>query len=314
MEPDVRYTFIGATLVALTAVAVLAILWFTQARQHGADAKYEIVFVRQSLEGLQIGGDVTMRGIKVGQVVDYSLSPREINRVTVIIRIKQDAPVTENTVAVVARTFVTGIARINLRTLEPPGPPLKAKEGQDYPVIKEGTSMEEKIEDVASHMAESGTEAIERVNDLLDKQNRDAVRQALVNIRDLTAGLNARLDRIDQTLASVNRGVDAFGRAATNISTAVDKVSSNVEPVAKEAEASIREVGNAAKAIQVQASLLAKQLETVSQTAALDLHATSRELRVTAEVLDRTLSRYRDPRSLIFGPSPGQLGPGEKLK
>ncbi len=314
MEPDVRYTFIGATLVALAGIAVLAILWFTQAGSHGADAKYEIVFVRQSLEGLQIGGDVTMRGIKVGQVVDYSLSPREINRVSVLIRIKRDAPVTENTVAVVARTFVTGIARINLRTPEPPGPPLKAKEGQDYPVIKEGTSMEEKIEDVASRMAESGTEALERLNDLLDKQNRETVRDVLVNIRNLTAGLDARLERIDQTLASVNRGVDAFGRASTSISAAVDKVSGNVEPVAKQTEASIREVGDAAKAIQIQAALLAKQLETVSQTAALDLHATSRELRVTAEVLDRTLSRYRDPRSLIFGPSPAQLGPGEKTK
>jgi hypothetical protein len=44
------------------------------------------------------------------------------------------------------------------------------------------------------------------------------------------------------------------------------------------------------------------------------MHATSRELRVTAEVLERTLSRYRDPRAIIFGPSPAQLGPGEKAK
>ena len=81
MEPDVRYTYIGATLVALIAAAVLAILWLTQWGSHESYRSYEIIFVRQSLEGLQVGGDVTMRGIKVGQVVDYTLSSKDINRV-----------------------------------------------------------------------------------------------------------------------------------------------------------------------------------------------------------------------------------------
>jgi ABC-type transporter Mla subunit MlaD len=314
MEPDVRYTYIGATLIALVAAAILAILWLTQAGSRNASNKYEIVFVKQSLEGLQVGGDVAMRGIKVGQVVSYSLSPKEANRVTVIIGIQPDAPVAENTVAVVSRTFVTGIARINLKTPDPPGPPLKAQHGEDYPIIKEGTSMEEKIEDVAGHIAETGTQALDRLNDLLNEQNRETVKEMLVNIRNLTAGLNARLDRIDQTLTTVNRGVDSCGRASNSIAAAVDRVGSNVDPVAKQADATLRDVGDAAKTIQTQVLVLTKELESVSQSAALEMHATSRELRITAEVLDRTLSRYRDPRAIIFGPSPAELGPGEKAK
>jgi ABC-type transporter Mla subunit MlaD len=314
MEPDVRYTYIGAALIALVAAAVLAILWLTQASSRNASNKYEIVFVRQSLEGLQVGGDVAMRGIKVGQVVSYSLSPTEVNRVTVIVGVQPDAPIAENTVAVVSRTFVTGIARINLKTPVPPGAPLKAQSGEEYPIIKEGTSVEEKIEDVAGHIAETGTEALDRLNDLLNQQNRETVKEMLINIRNLTAGLNARLDRMDQTLTTVNRGVDAFGRASTSIAAAVDRVGSHVDPVAKQADATLREVGDAAKAIQAQVVVLTKELETASQTAALEMHATSRELRVTAEVLDRTLSRYRDPRAIIFGPTPAELGPGEKAK
>ena len=314
MEPDVRYTYIGAALIALVAAAILAILWLTQAGSRNASSKYQIVFVRQSLEGLQVGGDVAMRGIKVGQVLSYSLSPKEVNRVTVTVGVQPDAPVAENTVAVVSRTFVTGIARINLKTPDPPGPPLKAQPGQDYPVIKEGTSMEEKIEDVAGHIAETGTQALDRLNDLLNEQNRETVKEMLINIRNLTAGLNARLDRMDQTLTTVNRGVDAFGRASTSIAAAVDRVGGHVDPVAKQADATLRDVGDAAKAIQAQVVVLTKELETASQTAALEMHATSRELRVTAEVLDRTLSRYRDPGAIIFGPNPAQLGPGEKGK
>ena len=314
MEPDVRYTFIGVTLVALIAAAVVAIVWLTGAGSGDHYRKYEIVFVRQSLEGLQIGGDVAMRGIKIGQVVSYSLSSTDVNRVTVIIRIQRDAPVAENTVAVVNRTLVTGIARISLRTPVPAGPPLKTVDGQEYPLIKEGTSTEEQITDAASKIAESGAEALNRVNALLDKDNLETVTAVLVNLKNITAGLDARLDRIDQTLATVNRAVDQFGRASTNIASAVDRMSLDVSPLVKQTEGTMREVGDAVKAVESQTVLLAQQLRTVSETASLDLHSTARELRITAEALDRTLNRYRDPRALIFGPNPAQLGPGEKVK
>jgi phospholipid/cholesterol/gamma-HCH transport system substrate-binding protein len=314
MEPDVRYTFIGVTLIALVAAAVVAIVWLTGAGSGDHYRKYQIVFIRQSLEGLQIGGDVAMRGIKIGQVVSYSLSSTDINRVTVIIRIQRDAPVAENTVAVVNRTLVTAIARISLRTPIPAGPPLKAVGDQEYPLIKEGTSTEEQITDAASKIAESGAEALNRVNDLLDKDNREAVTAVLVNLKNITAGLDARLNRIDQTLATVNRAVDQFGRASTNIASAVDRMTLDVSPLVKQTEGTMREVGDAVKAVESQTVLLAQQLRTVSETASLDLHSTARELRSTAETLDRTLNRYRDPRALIFGPSPAQLGPGEKAK
>jgi len=314
MEPDVRYTFIGVTLIALIAAAVVAIVWLTGAGSGDHYRKYEIVFVRQSLEGLQIGGDVAMRGIKIGQVVSYSLSSTDVNRVTVIIRIQRDAPVAENTVAVVNRTLVTGIARISLRTPVPAGPPLKTVDGQEYPLIKEGTSTEEQITDAASKIAESGAEALNRVNALLDKDNLETVTAVLVNLKNITAGLDARLDRIDQTLATVNRAVDQFGRASTNIASAVDRMSLDVSPLVKQTEGTMREVGDAVKAVESQTVLLAQQLRTVSETASLDLHSTARELRITAEALDRTLNRYRDPRALIFGPNPAQLGPGEKVK
>ena len=314
MEPDVRYTFIGVTLIALVAAAVVAIVWLTGAGSGDHFRRYEIVFVRQSLEGLQVGGDVAMRGIKIGQVVSYSLSSTDINRVTVIIRIQRDAPVAENTVAVVNRTLVTGIARISLRTPVPAGPPLHAVGDQEYPVIKEGTSTEEQITDAASKIAESGAEALNRVNDLLDKNNREAVTAVLVNLKDITAGLDARLNRIDQTLATVNRAVDQFGRASTNIASAVDRMTIDVSPLVKQTEGTMREVGDSVRAVESQTVLLAQQLRTVSETASLDLHSTARELRSTAETLDRTLNRYRDPRALIFGPSPAQLGPGEKAK
>jgi phospholipid/cholesterol/gamma-HCH transport system substrate-binding protein len=45
-----------------------------------------------------------------------------------------------------------------------------------------------------------------------------------------------------------------------------------------------------------------------------ELRATTQELRASAEIVARTADRLDNPRTVIFGPSPAQLGPGEKLQ
>jgi len=314
MEPEVRYTWIGATLVALVAALVLTVVWLRQAGTTGSDVTYEIVFARQSLEGLQVGGNVNMRGIRVGQVVSYSLSRNQGNRVNVLVRVARDTPVSTNTVAVVSRNILTGLARINLITPEPAGGPLVATAEQSYPVIREGTSTDEKIEEVANRLAESGVTALEHVGNFLDADNKQAFTDALVGVRNVTYGLEKRLDRLDQTLASVDRSVAAFGRASEGIAKSVVLMRGDFNRVATQADNTLRDVSATAGAIDQQASALVQRLDAAAGSGSLELRATTQQLRVTAELLDRTLNGVRDPRALIFGPNAAQLGPGEKAK
>ena len=95
-----------------------------------------------------------MRGVKVGRVESYELSPQNINQVDVTIRVEEDTPVRENTTAVVSRNLVTGLARIDLITPTNPGPELlRNPAGEDYPVIAEGTSDLDQIADALSRLA-----------------------------------------------------------------------------------------------------------------------------------------------------------------
>ena len=314
MEPEVRYTWIGATLVALVVALVLALVWLREAGTHATDLVYEIVFARQSLEGLQVGGSVNMRGIRVGQVVSYSLSREQVNRVTVLIRVARDTPVAVNTVAVVSRNILTGLARINLITPEPPGEPLVARSSEDHPVIREGTSTDEKIEEVANRLTESGITALERVGNFLDADNKQAFTDALVSVRNVAYGLDQRLEQLDRTLVSVDRNLQTFGRASDGIARSVDSIRGDFNALAARGDSTLREVSVAARAIDKEANALARQIDAAAGSGSLELRATAQELRVTAERLDRTLGRLRDPRAVIFGPNDGQLGPGEKLK
>jgi len=142
MEPEVRYTLVGASLLGLVLALALTVVWLTRGGAR-PDLYYTIHFDHASLDGLQVGGDVNLRGIKVGRVEDYSISRDNINRVNVTIRVDRKSPVSDNTVATIGRNILTGLASVNLVTPGAPGPELtEIAPGERYPVICEGESRE----------------------------------------------------------------------------------------------------------------------------------------------------------------------------
>ena len=194
MEPDTRYTIVGATIVALIAAAVLAFVWLSRTGAGSDYRNYSIYFSRQSLKGLQIGGDVNMRGVTVGRVESYQIRRENINRVKVNIRVGRRTPVSTNTQAVIARNLVTGIARINLDPSGVPGPELtEVADNEDFPVIPEGSSSLDQMTETASNLVQTAQSVLASVNKLLTEDNRKAFSETLVGLRDLVGGLDPQL-------------------------------------------------------------------------------------------------------------------------
>ncbi|HYF57914.1 MAG TPA: MlaD family protein [Burkholderiaceae bacterium] len=331
MEPDSRYALIGAVLLALATAAVVAFVWLSSAGRASDYRAYTIYFERQSLEGLQVGGDVNMRGLKVGRVEEYTISRDNINRVAVTIRIARETPVSENTTAVIARNFLTGIARINLETPGTPGPELVAvKDDERYPVIPEGTSNIDQIADAVGRLALQADTALENLNRVMGPANQRAFSQTLTAVRDLSRGLNDRLDTIDDTAKSLQRTASAFERSSRDIAGSVDRVSRSVEPLARdagavlqEARASLREfldtsvqlerqLGQSLARLERDTGRLAQRADDAVDIGVHELRATSEELRANIELITRTIDRLQDPKALLLGPSSNQMGPGER--
>lgn len=331
MEPEARYTTIGAVLLALIVAAIAVFVWLTSSGRASDYRFYTVYFERQSLEGLQIGGDVNMRGVKVGRVEDYTIARANINRVAVTVRVARETPVSENTTAVVARNVLTGIARINLETPGTPGPELvTVAEEERYPVIPEGTSNLDQIADSVSRLAVQADAALDNLNRTLGPQNQRAVTDALAGVRDLSIGLNKRLDTLDDTTSSIRRTADAFARSSREISHAVDRVASTVEPVGRNAGEALREAQttlreftrssqslerellSAVQRLERDTGGLARRADDAVDIGVHELRATTEELRSSVELITRTLDRLQDPKALLLGPSTRQMGPGEE--
>lgn len=330
MEPDTRYTVIGAVVLALTAATVLGYLWLASVGRESDYRFYTVYFERQALDGLQVGGSVNMRGITVGRVEDYLIDSENINRVRVVLRVARETPVRQNTVATVSRNIVTGIARINLVTPGVPGPELvKVAEGERYPVIPEGTSGTEQITDAINRLAAVADQTLQNANRVLGPENQKAFAELLAQTRDLAKGLNDRLATVDRMALEIEASSTAFRKATGDIALAARRVADIAEPLSRDAGAALREataalqaltaathnverdLSAALKRIDKDGGMLARRADDSLDIGVLELRATAADLRTSADTIARTLDRLREPRAALLGPGRAQLGPGE---
>jgi phospholipid/cholesterol/gamma-HCH transport system substrate-binding protein len=330
MEPDTRYSVIGAVVLALVAATVIAYLWLSSSGRETDFRFYTVYFERQSLDGLQVGGNVNMRGITVGRVEEYQIARDNINRVRVTLRVQRETPVRENTLASVSRNIVTGIARINLVTPGAPGPELvKVLDNERHPVIPEGVSGTEQITDALQRLAIGADTTLQNVSHTFSPENQKAFAELLVQVRDLARGLNERLSAVDRSALAIDESARAFRVAAQDIGGAARRIADSAQPLATQADGTLqelrsalqtlaastraveRDLGVALQRFDKEAAVLSRRAEDTMDVSVLELRTTTAELRSAAEAVTRTMDRWRDPRAILIGPSSAQLGPGE---
>ena len=328
MEADARYTFVGAGVLVLIAVLVAAAVWLKNVGGKDDFDRYAIHFEQQALDGLEIGAPVTLRGIKVGRVEDYALSSTALNRVRVEVRIDRRVSVRVNTVAVVSRNFVTGIAAIALVNPEPPGELLSdVRAGERLPVIGEGRSEIDAFTGRVNQVGDMAAVALNNVNQLLSAENRDAVMATVRDLRALTVGLNARLDALDGTLKRISTAATEVGKGATDLGQSSARVATVVERGAErldvtlgetertvaQARVALQQIAQASSTVEKQASATARRLEDSAANIDDQLNTAVTELRLSVETATRVIDRLRDPRAALLGPAKSQLGPGETM-
>ena len=289
MEPESRYTAIGAVILLLIVALAAAAVWLSKSGTRAEIRRYTVYFERESLEGLQIGSAVDMRGIQVGRVERLAIQRENINRVQVTLRVFGRTPVSQNTVATVERKLVSGVARIALETPSVPGPELTAiPPGERYPVIAEGQSDLEQFSDALSRLASNGTDALANINELLNERNRKEIMATLADLRSMSV--------------RVASAADQLAASGKQIAAVAQQVGGTAEQIGGQGSATLRELSHAAGALEQAASIGTNELR-----------ATAQELRSSAQAVSRAADRFDDPRSLVFGPSRQQLGPGEKM-
>ena len=315
METEGRYTLVGTLVLAVIALMTAAILWLAGAADTIAYQTYTLYFKEQSLDGLAVGSPVKMRGIKVGVVDGYRFARGGDEAVSVTARIDEGVPVHSGAEAYIKRNLVTGIASVEINNGPSSSPLLdKAPKGERYPVIAEGSSDIDKVATAFSRLSVNGAQVLEKMNTLLSDENQRSISQTLANLNELSAHLAANKESLDAAVQGIRDASDEFRFAGASISQAATRAEGSIVGVGNNAEVVLKEASVALEALQRDASLISVQIQQLTETGTLELTNVSRDIRTSADTLTTAGQRLSEPRTILFGPGPQQLGPGEKLQ
>lgn len=307
METEARYTLVGTLVLIVVALLTLAIVWLAGAADTIAYQTYSIYFRQQSLDGLAVGSPVKMRGIKVGVVDGYRFSKSQVEAVAVTARIDSGVPVRQGAVAYIKRNLVTGIAAIEINNGASANPLLvDAPAGEPYPVIAEGRSDIDKVATAVSRLAVNGAQVLEKMNAVLSDKNQIALSQTLANLNTLSSHLAASKQEVNNMMQGVRDAAGEFRLASASVNQAATRTEASIVSFSHNANAAMA-------TLQHDTRLISEQIQQLSEIGALEITNISRDVRASADTLTTVGQQLSNPRTILFGPDPQQLGPGEKL-
>jgi phospholipid/cholesterol/gamma-HCH transport system substrate-binding protein len=315
MEPEAKYTLVGAVVLVLLCMIVVAAVWLKGSGGQRDEVPFKIYFANQSLEGLQIRSDVKMQGIKVGSVSAFRISVRRPGSVEVVIRVNENTPVRESTQATVDRHLLTGIASIRLVNVEEESPLLtKVPPDEQYPLIAEGDSEYAKLSESMTQVVQRADETMRRISVFLTDENREALGEILVNLRRITKNMDRTMGALDRTLASVGGAADEVRSTSAAIAGDARKLIARYDALGVESTAAVQDVSAAIRQVSADVTRLSGRVDALLADGDLELRVTAQELRATASALGAAARRLNDPARILFGPADGSMGPGEVAK
>lgn len=274
MEPNARYTLVGAVVIGLAIAIAFSALWISKYSERDQYQFFTIYFRDHSLSGLQVDGDVSMRGIKVGSVKDFEISDKDIQLVKVNLKLLAGVPVKTDTTAVINRNLLTGIANIDLVGGTQVAKALQeVKLNENYPVIPEGPNGLEGIKNSLPEVLDNTNRLLARAAEFVSPENKEALTALLNNLTQIS-------DRVAKSEGSLQKALVAVAGVADNLKSLSQSLHQRSDSLGQSVEVAVRSITDS-------------------------VERASAKLAATAE-------RFEDPRSLLGSPDKDSLGPGEE--
>jgi phospholipid/cholesterol/gamma-HCH transport system substrate-binding protein len=234
METKANYLMIGGFVLGVLALAFIFVFWMSNFGSGGK--RYMIVF-ESSVAGLQTGSSVGFNGIKVGEVQSFSLDPEDARKVHVIVSVRSDTPVRENSRASIQSMGLTGGSGIQITPGTPEEPFLVATADNPVPTINADRGGGQGLFDAAPAVMNNANALLQRLNDVV-AENEKAINTTLTNIEQFTTMLNERRDSIGQAVTDVSEGAQSFKSLAAKLEVSLGQ---NMLGLTKQAEDGIQE-------------------------------------------------------------------------
>lgn len=242
METKANYLMIGGFVLGALAFAFIFIFWITNFA--GGGKRYLIVF-EGSVAGLTSGSSVSFNGIKVGEVQTFALDRTDGRKVQVVVGLRDDTPVRENSRAKIESLGLTGGKGVEISPGTPDSPLLVATDDDPVPEIQADRGATGGLFDAAPAALNSANAFIQRLDDLV-AANEAAINSTMTNVDEFTTMLNGKDEEISQTIEELNEGAKAFNELAGKLDSNVDVLTQQAKQGMQDFSAAMQEARQAA--------------------------------------------------------------------
>jgi phospholipid/cholesterol/gamma-HCH transport system substrate-binding protein len=299
---------VGSFVLICLVGLIIATLWLTGA-QYRQEFAYYLTYFNGPVTGLGRGTIVRYNGIDAGRVADLAFDQSDPKRVIVTLQIDPTLKLHVDSVTSIEIQGFAGGTYVEITGGTAEAPLLMTEAGQEYPVIPSQPS-------TLQQLAESGPQLVnrfnivgERIGDVLNDENRQALSEmlanlrnttqvldehskdiavTLANLREATGGIAKTLGNVDNTLNNANR---AFGSAEKALSS-VESTVGSLNGVLNSADSTVQKLGRLTDDTDkvVNGQGVAQMTQLLAQTRTL-----------IASLTRLTNDLEREPTRLIYG-------------
>ncbi|THF63752.1 MCE family protein [Pseudothauera nasutitermitis] len=199
METRAHHILIGLFTLIVVGAALAFALWLGKAGHDKQFNHYDVVF-EEAVAGLSKGSTVEFNGIKIGEVNDLRLDPRDPRRVLARIRVDSKAPIRTDTRARLTPAGITGLYTIRLSSGDDPASqPLRPAGGEVPVIVAEPSPLSKLLADGGDVML-NVNELLIQARTLFSSENAAAIGRTLQHLEQTTGTLAAQREDMGHTL------------------------------------------------------------------------------------------------------------------
>lgn len=226
METRAHHLLIGGFVVILIGFLFAFLIWLAKVDIDREYVEYDIYF-EESVFGLLKSSNVQYNGIPVGKVLSISIAPHDPGKVLVEIRIDEEVPILEDSVAVLTMQGLTGVLIVQIEGGSPGSLQLQPEPGKDRAVIASRVSPIQELFMGAPDLINGAIVTVGRLNKLLGDENLQNISMALQNAERLSRALAGQSDNIEKIFIDLQFALvelRAAAGAAERVASKADKL------------------------------------------------------------------------------------------
>lgn len=296
METRSNYVMVGAVTAALLVGVLLFIVWLAGLSNKQTNC-YDIYF-SQGVGGLNKGSNVTFSGVPVGTIQKISLLPNRPEFVWVQIEVDEQTPVLQGTTAQIKGVGFTGVSEIQLDGAVKGTPPITQIGPQGCPVVPSSQSGLGALLNSAPELVDRIQRLTERLTELLNDKNQNAISDILDNINRTTYVLKENSPEMARTITELRIAARNAGIAAQRVGALSDStnrlVNEQGRPAAEDLRKSIAAIQRAAENMDAMITDARPGVQNFSKSTlpeanrlVRDLHELTQSLRAVSDRVDQ---------------------------